>query len=132
MALESCNLFFAKPEPFTKGATYYATGTKRPPDEHAQKILLALSVPDGKRVWRYPQVGQGESWAGTLATAGGLLFFGDDAGSLEAVEAATGRPLWHFNTGQTLYASPMSYAVDGIQYIAISGGSDVLSFALPH
>src|SRR5438552_9838743 len=69
MALESCNLFFAKPEPFTKGATYYATGTKRPPDEHAQKILLALSVPDGKRVWCYPQVGQGESWAGTLATA---------------------------------------------------------------
>ncbi len=132
MALESCNLFFAKPEPFTKGATYYATGTKRLPDDHAQKILLALSVPDGKRVWRYPQVGRGESWAGTLATAGGLLFFGDDAGSLEAVEAATGRPLWHFNTGQTLFASPMSYAVDGIQYIAISGGSDVLSFALPH
>src|SRR5438552_2228022 len=132
MALESCNLFFAKPEPFTKGATYYATGTKRLPDDHAQKILLALSVPDGKPVWRYPQVGRGESWAGTLATAGGLLFFGDDAGSLEAVEAATGRPLWHFNTGQTLFASPMSYAVDGIQYIAISGGSDVLSFALPH
>src|SRR6266566_4047039 len=132
MALESCNLFFAKPESFTKGATYYATGTKRLPDEHAQKILLALSVPDGKRVWRYPQVGRGESWAGTLATASGLLFFGDDAGSLEAVEAATGRPLWHFNTGQTLYASPMSYAVDGIQYIAISGGSDVFSFALPH
>src|SRR5207247_10850933 len=53
MALESCNLLFAKPEPFTKGATYYATGTKRLTDEHAQKILLARSVPDGKRVWCY-------------------------------------------------------------------------------
>jgi alcohol dehydrogenase (cytochrome c) len=132
MALESCNLVFAKPEPFTKGATYYATGTKHVPDEHSQKVLLALSIPEGKIAWRYPQVGRGDSWAGTLATASGLLFFGDDAGSVEAVEAATGRPLWHFNTGQTLYASPMSYAVDGIQYVAISAGSDVFSFALPH
>ena len=130
IALESCNLFFAKPEPFTKGLTYYATGTKHLPDEHSQKILLALSVPDGKPVWRYPQIGRGDSWAGTLATAGGLLFFGDDAGSVEAVEAATGRPLWHFNTGQTLYASPMSYAVDAVQYVAISAGSDLFSFAL--
>jgi alcohol dehydrogenase (cytochrome c) len=132
MALEGCNLFFAKPEPFTKGSTYYATGTQHLPDDHSQKILLALSVPDGKPVWRYPQIGRGDSWAGTLATAGGLLFFGDDAGSVEAVEAATGRPLWHFNTGQTLYASPMSYAVDAVQYVAISAGSDVFSFALPH
>jgi alcohol dehydrogenase (cytochrome c) len=132
MALESCNLFFAKREPFTKGSTYYATGAQPLPDEHSKKILLALSVPDGKPVWRYPQIGRGDSWAGTLATAGGLLFFGDDAGSVEAVEAATGRPLWHFNTGQTLYASPMSYAVDAVQYVAISAGSDVFSFALPH
>ncbi|MGA7906669.1 MAG: PQQ-dependent dehydrogenase, methanol/ethanol family [Candidatus Sulfotelmatobacter sp.] len=132
MALESCNLFFANPKPFAKGETYYGTGTKLPPDEHAQKILLALSLPDGKAVWRYSQVGQGKSWSGTLTTAGGLVFFGDDAGSLEAVEAQTGRVLWHFNTGQTMYASPMSYAVDGVQYVAIAAGSDVFGFSLPH
>ena len=74
MALETCNLFFSEPRPFTAGQTFYATGTKRPPDEHAQKILLAYSVPEGKLVWRYPQVGQGDSWGGTLATAGGLHF----------------------------------------------------------
>jgi len=39
--------------------------------------------------------------------------------------------LWHFNTGQGLHASPMSYAVDGKQYVAISAGSDVFVFALP-
>ncbi len=88
MALETCNLFFSEPRPFTPGQTFYATGTKRPPDEHAQKILLAYSVPEGKLVWRYPQVGQGDSWGGTLATAGGLIFFGDDANSLEAVECS--------------------------------------------
>ncbi|MGA6982506.1 MAG: PQQ-dependent dehydrogenase, methanol/ethanol family [Candidatus Sulfotelmatobacter sp.] len=132
MALESCNLFFANPKPFAKGETYYDTGTKLPPDEHAQKMLLALSVADGKQVWRYPQVGQGNSWGGILTTAGGVLFFGDDAGSLEAVESATGRPLWHFDTGQVMRASPMTYAIDGIQYVAIAAGSDVFSFALPH
>jgi len=130
MALESCNLFFANPQPFTRGKTYYNTGTKLPPDEHAGKILLALSVADGKPAWRYPQVGQGRSWGGTLATAGGLVFFGDDAGSFEAVEAGTGRALWHFNAGQGVRASPMSYAVDGMQYVAVSAGSDVFSFAL--
>jgi alcohol dehydrogenase (cytochrome c) len=61
-----------------------------------------------------------------------LVFVGDDSESLEAIEAATGRPLWHFNTGQPMRASPMTYAVDGAQYIAISATSDVFSFALPH
>ncbi len=132
MTLESCNLFLADPKPFKQGETYYGTGTKLPPDEHAQKVLVALSLPDGKAVWRYPQAGQGDSWGGTLTTAGGLVFFGDDAGSLEAVEARSGRALWHFNTGQTMHASPMTYAVDGVQYVALSVESDVFSFALPH
>jgi alcohol dehydrogenase (cytochrome c) len=61
-----------------------------------------------------------------------LVFFGDDAGSLEAVEATTGHALWHFNTGQRISASPMTYAVDGAQYVTICAGSDVFSFALPN
>lgn len=130
-ALEACNLDFSTPQPFEVGKTYYNTGTKMPPGEHAQKILTALSVADGKIAWRYPQLGRGSSWGGTLATAGGLVFFCDDADSFEAVEAKTGRALWHFNTGQSFSASPMTYEVDGVQYVAIAAGSDVFSFALP-
>ena len=132
IALESCNQFFARPRDFVRGETYYNTGTKLAPDEHSQKIVLALSVTDGKPVWRYPQAGAGESWGGTLTTAGRLVFFGDDADSLEAVDAATGRALWHFNTGQRFRASPMTYAVDGVQFVAVSAESDIFSFALPH
>ena len=66
-----------------------------------------------------------------MTTAGGLVFFGDDAGSLEAVDAKTGKALWHFNTGQDISASPMTYSVAGKQYVAIAAGSDVFSFALP-
>jgi alcohol dehydrogenase (cytochrome c) len=131
MALESCEVYSLRPEPFAVGRTWYATGTKRIPGEPGQKILLAYNVDTGQIVWRYPQVGDGDSWAGTMTTAGGLVFFGDDAGSFEAVDARTGTPLWHFNTGQSLHASPMSYAVNGTQYVAIASGSDLFAFALP-
>ena len=132
MALENCDLYFASAREFTQGETYYNTGTKHSPNEHGQKILLALSVADGKPVWRYPQVGRGNSWGGTLTTAGGLVFFCDDAESFEAVDAATGRPLWHFNTGQKFVASPMTYSVDGVQYVAIAAQSDIFTFTLSH
>ena len=130
MALESCDLFLAKPKEFVKGETFYNTGTSLPPGERMQKILLALSVADGKCAWSYPQTGKGDSWGGTLTTAGRLVFFGDDANSFEAVEAKTGRVLWHFNTGQVMRASPMTYSIAGVQYVAIAAGSDVFSFSL--
>jgi len=132
MALESCSIFFAHPQSFALGQTLYATGTKLAPDDYAQKVLLAYSVPEGEIVWRYPQVGRGNSWGGTLTTAGELVFFANDTGALEAVEARTGRSLWQFATGQSIHASPMSYAVDGVQYVAIAAGGDVISFSLLH
>ena len=66
-----------------------------------------------------------------MTTATGLLFFADNQGFFEAADAANGKSLWHFNTGQSLHASPMSYAANGHQYIAIASGSDLFSFALP-
>ncbi len=133
LALEECDVYFSSPkhEAYRPGRTYYNTGTEHVPGERGQKILLAFSVATGKLVWKYPQVGEGKSWGGTMTTAAGLVFFGDDAGEFEAVDAGTGRPLWHFSTGQLIHASPMSYAVDGVQYVAIASGSDVFSFALP-
>ena len=125
-------MFFSKTTKYKEGTTYYSTGTKRIRTEAQQKILLAYSIPDGTLTWRYPQAGKGTSWGGTLATAGRLVFFGDDTGSFAAVDAGTGRPLWEFNTGQTFRASPMSYEVGGVQYVAIAAGSDVISFSLPH
>lgn len=131
IALENCNVAFADPKPFVRGETFYDTGTKTPPGEGSKKILLALSLPEGKIVWRYAQIGAGDSWAGTMTTAGGLVFFGDDSSSLEAADAATGQALWHFNTGQTIRASPMTYAIDGKQYVSIASEGDVFTFSLP-
>jgi alcohol dehydrogenase (cytochrome c) len=131
LALEECGIFHRKPEKFSEGRAYYATGVKRVPGGPREKILLAYKFDTGTFEWRYPQVGDGGSSGGTMTTAGGLVFFGDDAESFEAVEATTGKPLWHFTTGQRFHASPMSYAVLGKQYVAVASGNDIFSFALP-
>jgi alcohol dehydrogenase (cytochrome c) len=130
LALENCNLMFLAADKYAPGHTYYATGSKRSPDDSFQKILLAFDLATEKPAWKYPQIGSGHSSGGTLTTGGGLVFFGDDAQSFEAVEARSGTPLWHFNTGQTITASPMSFSISGNQYLAIAAGSDVFCFAL--
>jgi alcohol dehydrogenase (cytochrome c) len=130
ISLEDCGIFTRNPEKFAEGKGYYATGVRRVRNAQREKVLLAYNL-DGTLAWRYPQAGEGDSSAGTMTTAGGLVFFGDDAESFEAVNAKTGAQLWHFTTGQKFRASPMSYAVDGKQYVAIASGNDVFSFALP-
>jgi len=133
MALEQCETYFSKPQPqrFKEGEVFYSSGVKRIAGEPSQKILLAFNLDSGSLAWKYPQVGQAHSTGGTMTTAAGLVFFGDDAESFEAIDAQSGKPLWHFNTGQDMSASPMTYAVQGKQYVAIAAGSDVFSFALP-
>jgi len=132
LALEECETYFSEPtQPFREGKEYYSTGVKRIPGETSQKFLLAYNVDSGELAWKYPQKGGGHSSGGTMTSAGNVVFFGDDAGSFEAVDAQTGKPLWHFNTGQAISASPMTYSVEGKQYVAIAAGSDVISFALP-
>jgi len=131
LALEECQTFFLKPQKFAEGEGFYSTGTKRIPGEKPQKILVAFDLKAGSIAWKYPQTGSGHSSGGTMTTSGGLVFFGNDSGSFEAVEAISGKPLWHFNTGQEFSASPMSYAVEGKQFVAIAAGDNVFSFALP-
>ena len=129
---EQCQTYFsaAEPQQFQPGKEFYSTGVKHAAGEKSEKILMAFDVSSGTFLWKYPQIGSGHSMSGTMVTAGGLLFFGDDAQSFEAVDAQNGKPLWHFNTGQDMSASPMTYAVGGKQYVAVAAGSDVLSFAL--
>ena len=74
--------------------------------------------------------GPATMWAGTVSTAGGVVFTGDDDGNLVALDAKTGEDLWHFYTGHTLYASPMTYQVNGVQYVSIAAETDIFTFSL--
>ena len=131
MTLEDCNVYSTRTEEFEEGKAYYSTGTKHLPDENARKYLLAFDFDKGKFAWRNSQVGNAQSFAGVMTTASGLVAFGDDAEEFEIVDGRTGASLWHFNVGQPLHASPMSYGVNGKQYFAIAAGNDLFSFALP-
>ena len=131
MALESCDIYKLKAQKFVPGQTYYATGASRSESDRNQKILLAYSLDGHQPTWRYVQSGSGHSSAGVMTTAGGLVFFGDDAQSFEAIDATTGKSLWHFNTGQNISASPMTYAVNSKQFVAVAAGSDIFTFTLP-
>jgi alcohol dehydrogenase (cytochrome c) len=82
-------------------------------------------------VWEVAQVGAPEAnYSGVLSTAGGLVFYGETGGGFAAVDAESGRTLWHFETNQVWKASPMTYTAGGRQYVAIAAGANILSFAL--
>jgi alcohol dehydrogenase (cytochrome c) len=96
-------------------------------------IIAALDVTTNRLAWRYQWPEQ--CYSGTLATAGGLLFVGRNDGRLTALDSATGRQLWEFQTGAGMHApvSTFQHSVDGgpaRQYVlAYSGGSALIGSA---
>ena len=90
---------------------------------------MAIDPTTGDTRWRYDMVSPQS--AGMLATAGGLVFTGDGQGYVVAMDARTGKPLWHFQTGGGIIAPPITYTLNGKQQIAIAAGSSILTFALP-
>jgi alcohol dehydrogenase (cytochrome c) len=131
LAVEDCANYLLKHQDFEEGKTFYSTGVQHPHGDRAKRVLIAYDVLNNTLAWRYPQIGMGHSSGGAMTTAGGLVFYGNDAESFEAVDAHSGATLWHFQTGQNMHASPMSFSLNGKQYVAITSGSDVFAFALP-
>jgi alcohol dehydrogenase (cytochrome c) len=96
----------------------------------ANSTLRALDYRTGKVVWNH-EIGSGESIAGILTTAGHLLFSADNSGNLVALDPATGKALWHLNAGGRTAASPMTYELDGRQYVILAVQDILYAFALP-
>jgi alcohol dehydrogenase (cytochrome c) len=128
-ALEKCTVYTRSPEAWRAGQSFYGGSTRRA-KEPGQKVLRAIDVRTGAIAWELPQVGPANSWGGTLATAGGLVFVGEDGGALTAVAATSGAVLWRFQTNALWKASPMTYAFDGRQHVAVAAGPNILAFAL--
>ena len=82
--------------------------------------LAAWDPVTQKEVWR---VQQGGPWnGGVLTSAGGLVFQGTSSGQVVAYAADTGRKLWSFDAGIGIMAPPITYAVNGRQYVAVMAG----------
>ena len=130
---ELCNIYSKEPvhQPWQRGRGFMGGSFRLAPDTANQKFIRALDIQTGKMVWEYPQTGTRQTYSGVLSTAGGLVFFGEDSGAFAALDAATGKPLWHLQLNQDWKASPMTYLVGGKQYVAIGGLSGFWAFALP-
>jgi len=124
---ENCMLYYKTKQDFEEGQWYQASTVDRNPSGTGR--IVALDPKNGQTVWQFDMVSS--PTAGLLATAGGLVFTGDAQGYLIAFDARSGKVLWRFQTGGTIIAPPISYALRGRQYIAVAAGETVMTFALP-
>ncbi len=92
-------------------------------------VVKALNSLTGKQVWEFRL--HAPAMAGLLATGGGLVFGGSSEGYFYALDARTGKALWQFMAGYQIVANPISYAIRGQQYVAITAGQGLFVFALP-
>jgi PQQ-dependent dehydrogenase (methanol/ethanol family) len=96
------------------------TNVKKDPLQNG--VFVAINVDTGKIAWQYktkqPLIG------GALATAGNLVFMGEGDGHFDAFDATTGSKLWSFNLGAGVNAPPVTYAVNGVQYVAVAAGGN--------
>jgi PQQ-dependent dehydrogenase (methanol/ethanol family) len=93
-----------------------------PPGTDKAGTIQAISAETGKVLWKY------EQRAGTtslVATGGGLLFGGDVTGKFRAFDQETGKILWETNLGSPVTGYPITYAVHGKQYVAVSTGNSL-------
>jgi quinohemoprotein ethanol dehydrogenase len=98
---------------------------------HQGATLKAFNPQTGEEVWRQDSVGWYDR-AGVLATGGGLVFQGTDTGHLYAYDDRTGERLLDINVGTSIMAAPMTYSVDGVQYVAVQAGWGGGGWFAPH
>lgn len=84
--------------------------------------VSSISLVDGKIRWQHrteqPLIG------GVLATAGGLVFMGEGGSSFNAYDTDFGELLWQATADAGVNAPPISYEIDGVQYIAVAAGGN--------
>jgi len=86
--------------------------------------IEAVSVETGGTLWRYEQRA---AVTALLTTGGGLVFGGDSNGGFRALDQDTGKVLWEVNLGSGVTGHPVTYSVDGKQYVAVSTGVSVVT-----
>jgi alcohol dehydrogenase (cytochrome c) len=130
VALEECEIYYSSEQKPVPNSGYRGTGHTSIPSEPGLFYLRALEAKTGRQLWEFPMPGPTTMWAGTVSTAGGLIFTADDDGDLIALNAKSGKDLWHFYMGANLHASPMTFAVNGDQYITVAAGTNLFTFGL--
>jgi alcohol dehydrogenase (cytochrome c) len=120
----SYGIYFAKPADGSfgwAGADYGVWG---------KAVLDAIDYQTGKIRWSH-ELGPNGAGAGVLTTESGLIFTGDAQGNVLALRTADGKTLWHAGAGSPMHSSPITYELDGRQYVVTSAGGVLFSWVLP-
>ena len=119
-------------------AVYYLTDTSPKPEAWGgidktvwtgPSSIEAIDPTTGKIAWDHMTGRDGSS--GLLTTAGNLLFGGDGSGNALALNPSNGKTLWHVNLNETMANGPITYELDGQQYVVFAAGAKLFAFTLP-
>ncbi len=122
-ARESYSIYFSKPADGAygwSGADYGVWG---------KGVVKAIDYQTGKVRWSH-DIGDGAG-GGVLTTDSGLTFTGDFTGNVLALNSSDGKTLWHVGAGGLIQSSPITYELDGAQYVVTSAGAAVFAWRLP-
>jgi len=128
-ARETCAQYVPEHQTIAPGR-FSLSGTVRRDLNQQYGALRAIDPTTGERRWEFRFTTP--SFAGVLSTASGVVFDGDNEGNFMAFDARTGRNLWHYQTGSPIWGgAPMTFMLDGKQYVVIGSGTAITAFALP-
>ena len=96
----------------------------------SEAMLQALDYKTGKVKWSHTWEGSSSVRSGLLSTAGNLLFAGDSANNFVAFDASSGSPLWHAGLHTSITNGPITYELDGIQYVVVAANDTLYAFAM--
>jgi len=138
-ARETCATWESiKPTNITLGERVPSGGAQRfegGPEQYS--ALRAIDPSTGEMRWEhrfrsYPSNITLDLSGGAMSTATGVVFTGDNDGYLYAFESSTGKQLWRFQTGAAIWgAPPITYMLDGVQWVVVPSGVTLTAFALP-
>ena len=114
------------------GAPVIGIGRTNPINNWTNEVgfgsLKAMDPQTAEEVWSFDQFDVSDS--GMLTTASDLLFTGGREGYFYAIDARTGDPLWKINLGGQIVMAPVTFSVDGVQYVSVISGHALSTFAL--
>ncbi|MCU1263392.1 MAG: hypothetical protein JWO80_6277 [Bryobacterales bacterium] len=125
------------PAPFEPGKQFQGRGSgggfSPPPADGVEppsQGVMAFDPESGKVQWKF-ELAENALQPGVLATGGGIVFAASGEGNFMALDARSGKALWRFGAGASIPSSPISYSVEGKQYVAVSSANVLYSFVLP-
>lgn len=125
---ESGSVYFIGDAEYKEGEQFNGGGFRSIPNEQDWGAVRAFDPATGTLKWEYKLFSP--PWAGLLSTAGDLLFGGTNEGQVFVLQASTGQPLWRYQAGGAARGNPVSYSVEGKQYVAVTMGNTLHVFGL--